>query len=250
MVKLVALLTADGQTIDQGLVWRVYEDSARKDQKPKLVHTLRDAAPTVRLAPGDYVVNASFGRAHITREIAVKAGTPATEQFVLNAGGLRVTALLGSQPAPNSMVSYSILSDEREQINSRSVLLSNAKPGLIVRLNAGLYQIVSTYGDANAVIRADVTVEAGKLTEATMAHAAARVAFKLVTRAGGEAIADTQWSIQTLQGESVKESVGALPTHPLAPGNYAAIAKSGGRTWRRDFSVKSGDNVEVEIVAK
>jgi hypothetical protein len=128
--------------------------------------------------------------------------------------------------------------------------MSGAKPGLIIRLNAGIYQVVSTYGDANAIVRADVTVEAGKLTEATIAHAAARVSFKLVNREGGEAIADTQWSIQTLQGETVKESAGALPIHTLAPGNYAAIAKSQGRAFRRDFSVQNGDVVQVEVLVE
>ncbi len=249
-VKLVALLTSDGQRIDKGIVWRVYEDKPPRDSKLKMLSTIRDPMPTLKLPPGDYVVNASFGRAHLTRKIVAKAGAPTTEQFVLNAGGLRVTALLGTAPAPSNTVTYSILSDERDQLNTRSTVMSGAKPGLIIRLNAGLYQIVSTYGDANAVIRADVNVEAGKLTEATVAHSAAKVRFKLVNRAGGEALADTKWTIQTLQGEMVKESVGALPIHHLAPGNYSAIARSGGRPFRRDFSVQSGDNVEVEIVLK
>ncbi len=249
-VKLVALLTSDGQRIDKGIVWRVFEDKPPRDSKLKMVSTVREPTPTLKLPPGDYLVNASFGRAHLTRKIVAKAGTPTTEQFVLNAGGLRVTALLGTAAAPPNTVTYSILSDERDQLNTRSTVMSGAKPGLIIRLNAGLYQIVSTYGDANAIIRADVNVEAGKLTEATVAHSAAKVRFKLVNRAGGEALADTKWTIQTLQGDVVKESVGALPLHHLAPGNYSAIAKSGGRAFRRDFSVQSGDNVEVEIVLK
>lgn len=249
-VRLVALLTSDGQKIDKGIVWRVFEEKSSREGKPKVLNTLREPTPTLRLPPGDYVVNASFGRAHLTRTINAKAGASSTEQFVLNAGGLRVTALIGTAPAPANAVTYSILSDDRDQLNTRATIMSGAKPGLIIRLNAGLYQIVSTYGDANAVIRADVNVEAGKLTEATVAHSAAKVAFKLVNRAGGEALADTKWTIQTLQGEPVKESVGALPTHHLAPGNYAAIARLGGRQFRRDFSVQNGDNVEVEIVQK
>lgn len=249
-VKLVALLTSDGQKIDKGIVWRVFEEKASRDGKPKVLSTLRDPTPVLKLPPGDYVVNASYGRAHLTRKISAKAGGQSTEQFVLNAGGLRVTALLGTQPAPANAVTYSIFSDERDQLSTRSAVMTGAKPGLIIRLNAGLYQIVSTYGDANAVIRADVNVEAGKLTEATLAHSAGKVTFKLVDRAGGEALADTKWTIQTLQGELVKESVGALPIHHLAPGNYAAIAQSGGRRYRRDFSLQNGDNVVVEIVQK
>jgi hypothetical protein len=251
-LKLVALLTADGQHIDQGLVWRIYEDRSRAPggQRAKLVAEQREASPAVKLPPGDYIVNAAFGRANLTRKLSLKAGSIATEQFVLNAGGLRVAAMVGTTAAPANTVSYAILSDERDQSGKRATIMSGAHPGVIIRLNAGIYQIVSTYGDANATVHSDVTVEAGKLTEATVTHQAARVSFKLVTRAGGEAIADTQWSIQTTAGEVVKESVGALPSHTLAPGNYTAIAKSGGRAFRRDFGVAAGDTVQVEVLVE
>ena len=54
--------------------------------------------------------------------------------------------------------------------------------------------------------------------------------------------------LQTPAGEPVKESVGALPSHILAPGSYTVIAKSGGQTYRRDFAVQAGDVVQVEVV--
>ena len=87
-VKLVALLTADGQQIDQGLVWRIYQ-AADAGGKAKLVAEHREASPSVKLPPGDYTINASFGRANLTRKVSDKANAAALEQFVLNAGGLR-----------------------------------------------------------------------------------------------------------------------------------------------------------------
>lgn len=249
-VVLTALLTDDGQRIDQGLVWRVFQETGGGGPgKSRLVSTHRDASPELRLAPGLYVINAAFGRANLTRKITVKPGASTNEKFVLNAGGLKVDAMLeNGEPLPAGSVLYDILSDERDQFGNRTRIMSGARPGLIVRLNAGLYHVVSTYGDANATVRADVTVEAGKLTNATVSHAAARVTFKLVQRAGGHALADTQWALQTPQGEPVKESAGALPTHILAPGSYAVIARSGGQSYRRDFVVNAGDVVEVEVV--
>jgi hypothetical protein len=248
LTTLVALLTADGQRIDQGLVWRVYQERAGPDGKHKLIATNREASPTLKLQPGDYVVNVAFGRSHLTRRIQVQAGAAKSESFVLNAGGLRVNGVLGRSEAAGNVMTYSIYSDERDQFGNRPTVMTGAKPGLIIRLNAGIYHIVSTYGDANAVVRTDVTVEAGKLTEATISHSAAKVTFKLVTRSGGDALPDTVWSVQTLQGEVVKESVGALPTHILAPGTYTAVAKSQGRAFRRDFTVGNGDTAQVEVM--
>jgi len=251
-VNLLALLTADGQRIDQGLVWRIYEDApdtkAGTKSATKLLMTKREPSPTVSLKPGDYIVNAAFGRADLTRKITVTPGATMSEKFVLNAGGLRIKVLVdGRPPAPNT-VSYEIFSGERDQFDNRTKVMSRAKPNLVIRLNAGIYRIVSTYGDANATVEADVTVEAGKLTEATVSHSAARVTFKLVTRLGGEALPDTQWTVQTPEGRVIKRSVGALPTHILAPGTYTIIAKSGTRAFKRDFTLAGGEVAQVEVL--
>jgi hypothetical protein len=250
-IRLVAQLTADGQHIDQGLVWRVFQEHGEADGKSKLLSTSRDASPTIKLAPGKYVVNAAFGRAHLTRTITVKPGSgpPAIEQFVLNAGGLRVAALVGKAQAPQNSTSFAIYSD-RDQSDNRKLIMSAVKPGVVIRLNAGIYNIVSTYGDSNATVRSDVTVEAGKLTETTVTHAAAKATFKLVNRAGGEALPDTQWTIETPRGDVVKESVGALPTHIFAPGNYIVVAKSQGKAFQREFTLTDGETTQVEVIIK
>jgi hypothetical protein len=250
-LSLTALLTDDGQSIEQGVVWRVYRLGAGAE-KPTFLSQHRDASPQLRLEPGSYLVNVAFGRAHLTRRISLaaeQAGQERQERFVLNAGGLRVTPVLANGEAINDrIVTYDIYSDERDQYGQRLRVVSAIKTGVIVRLNAGIYSIQSTYGDANATARADVTVEAGKLTEASLAHAAAKVTFKLVTRAGGDAMADTQWSVTNGRGEPIKDSVGALPTHILAPGRYTVVARHAGQQFRRDFAIKAGDVAQVELV--
>jgi hypothetical protein len=247
-VSLSAFLTDESQAIQQGLVWRVYREKAG-DGKHTLVSTVREPNPTMRLDPGTYLVNVALGRANLTRKITVPPDQPLQERFVLNAGGLKVVAVLANgEPANERAVSYDVQSDERDQHGQRIKVATGAKAGVVLRLNSGIYSIVSTYGDANATARADVTVEAGKLTEVTLRHAAARVTFKLVTRPGGDAIADTQWSLATAQGEHVRDSSGALPTHLLAPGNYMVRAKHAGRQYSRDFGIRAGQTAFVEVV--
>jgi hypothetical protein len=246
-VRLVALLTGDGQQIDEGLIWRVFQTAGRTG-KPKLVLESREATPLIKLQPGEYTVNAAFGRANLTRKITLKPDGPPYEPFILNAGGLRLSALIGGKPAPPGAVTYSIFTDEHDQFDSRSTVISGAKPNLIIRLNSGIYRIVSQYGDANAKVEADVTVEAGKLTETTITHTGGKATFKLVTRSGGEAMPDTRWTIQTEDGEMVKESVGALPTHVLAPGKYVVTASSAGHLFKEHFEINDGDVKDVEVL--
>lgn len=250
-IALSALLTDDGQRIDNGVIWRLFLEKGTPDGRPKFVVENRNAVATIRVAPGDYLVNCAFGRATITRRISIKAGEMPPEKFVLNAGGLRLAALVANgAPAPPNTVSFEIFSDERDQFGNRNRIVDGIRPGVILRLNSGIYHVVSTYGDANAQVRTDVTVEAGKLTEATVAHAVGKATFKLVMRAGGEALADTQWTIATAQGETVKESVGALPTHMLAPGHYVVSARSQGRVFKREFTLQHNDTLQVEVLVQ
>jgi hypothetical protein len=250
-IALVAMLTEDGQRIESGLVWRLFLEKGGPDGRHKFVTESRIATTVLRLPAGDYLVSAAFGRAQMTRRLQLKAGDSLSERFVLNAGGLKLTALVeNGQPAAPGTVTFDVFSDERDQYGNRSKVLTGAKAGVIVRLNSGIYNVVSTYGDANAILRTDVSVEAGKLTEATVAHAVGKVTLKLVLRAGGEALTDIQWSITTPLGDVVKESVGALPTHVLAPGTYVVSARAQGRVFRREFTVQHNDAVQVEVLVQ
>ncbi|MGI9523646.1 MAG: hypothetical protein ACR2PG_18595 [Hyphomicrobiaceae bacterium] len=247
-LRLSAVITDTGPSIDRGLVWRIFRITGRSSA-PVLVSTVDAARPVLSLAPGSYVVNVAYGLAHLTRSIPVTPDQTREEQFVINAGGLRMRVRLddGNFASPRQ-VTFDLLSDDRDQYGNRKRILSNKKPGGITRLNSGIYHIVSRLGDANAVVTSEVAVEAGKLTEATVVHEAAKVTFKLTRAAGGDALADAQWVIMSMEGQVVRETAGALPSHVLAPGEYTISARWGGKLHTRSFAVTSGDNVEVEVV--
>ena len=248
-VTFSARLTDKGPAVASGLIWRIYDTKGHGAHRFRLLSTHREAAPTAALLPGDYLINVSYGRANTTKRISVEPGRELNEVFILNSGGLRLaTVLANGQPISESAVRYTIFASERDQFGKRKVIIANAKPGLIIRLNAGEYHIQSVYGDANAIVRADITVHPGKLTEAQVNHSAARVTFKLVSEPGGEALANARWSVLTPGGDVVKESAGALPTHILAAGTYTVLARHGGKNYTRDFTVESGDVRQIEVV--
>ena len=156
------------------------------------------------------------------------------------AGGVRI---------PPAKLRFSIYEAEAGSDGDRALIIPDVSPNTVVRLNSGIYHIVSTYGSVNAVIRSDIRVEAGKLTEATVEHRAAELTMKLVREHGGEAIADTSWSILADSGDPVREIVGAFASMVLAEGDYTIIAKNRDRIYQRDFTVVGGRNQEVEVLA-
>lgn len=244
-----ALLADPGPQLDTGLSWRIYDRKPGSDGLHKLVARSDDAAPRLPLAPGDYLVNVAYGLAYVTRSVKVVSGRPARELFVLNAGGLRLEAKTAAgQAIPGAALVNDIYSDERDQSGNRTLVVSGVKPGTILRLNAGIYHVKSTYGDANGTVQGDITIEAGRLTDLVITHLAATVTLKLVAQTGGEALADTQWKIFTPDGVLVRESVGALPTHILAPGRYTVEAVRGGQKFAQAFDVVAGEPRTVEVV--
>jgi hypothetical protein len=250
-VTFRALLTETGPKVQAGLTWRVFSTEKAPSGGHKLLSTHHEATPTAALLPGDYLVNAAYGLSNLTREIKVESGRSNEETFILNTGALKLSASLANgEPLPPGAVHFDIMSDDEDQFGNRRTILGNAKTGLAIRLNAGAYHIVSLYGDANATVRADVTVEPGKLTQATVKHAAAPVTFKLVQEPGGEALADTQWSVLTASGDVVKVSTGAIPTHILAAGTYAVVASHSGLSYTSKFAVETGQAKQIEVLVE
>lgn len=248
-ITLGAQLTENAKEIPRGLMWRVFKPDAGEDGKLPLVASAQGGTSVFQLEPGSYLVHAAYGRAGATKRITVTR-EPKRESLVLDAGGLKLDAVIsGGQRIPSDKLRFSIFDSHADATGERALIIPDVSPGTVVRLNAGTYHVVSTYGTVNAVIRSDIRVESGQLTEATVEHKAAQLTMKLVREPGGEAIADTAWSVVTGSGDIVQESVGAFASMVLAEGSYTAVARNRDRIYSRDFAVVAGRNQDVEVLA-
>lgn len=246
-VTLSAGLEGDAAPLKNGLVWRVYADNVEAE-KAVLVRKSEDAAPTVTLDPGAYIVHVTWGLASGSRRVVV-GQTPINEKIMLSAGGLRLNANLGDMRIPKDKLTFSIYVTANNDPQGR-VIVENARADDIIRLPEGNYRVVSNYGDTNATTSADVRVESGKVIDALMRHRAATVTLKLVANPGAEALANTTFSVLTPGGDTIREAIGAFPSMTLAEGDYIVIARNGGRVFTQEFKVKSGVDRDVEVLAK
>ncbi len=246
---LEAKLTEKGKSIEKGMLWRVFSARENSDGKLNIIGSGQGGTTAFLLPAGSYMVHASFGRAGATKRVTLARGG-GLQTFVLNAGGLKLNAYAGKRKISNPKLKFAIYAQSEGDNGKPNAIARNVSADKIVRLNAGTYHVVSEYGDINASVRADLRVTAGKLTEVTLQHRAARITLKLVSETGGEAIADTAWSIVSDQGAVVKESNKTFPTMILASGDYTALARNGGEVFTRDFTVKEGGDGDVEVVAK
>ncbi len=244
---LVAKLTEEGEPIGSGMTWRVFRAMADETGKLPLVGSAVGGDAEFRLKPGTYFVHAAFGKAGSTLRVDLKDEV-VSQTVVMNAGGLKLEAVIDEDlPIDPAEVEFDVLANVAGE---RVLVAEKVEPSAILRVAAGTYQVVSRYGGVNAVLRADLEVQPGKLTEAILHHQAAEVTLKLVAEPGGEALANTHWSVLSPGGDVVVEDVGAFPSFVLAEGEYAVVAKNANRVYNGAFHVEAGRDRDVEVIAK
>jgi hypothetical protein len=237
------------QQISNGLIWRVYPARADSMRAPRPVKEDKSPSPTFMLPIGDYVVHVTFGLASAMKTVSLKSDSM-RETFELPAGGIRLEGRVADARIPNNQVLFDVYRGSQFDTGERPPVATKIAPGDVVVLPEGTYYIVSNYGDSNAVVRSDIRVQTGKLTDVIVSHRAAAITLKLVAGRGGEAMANTEWTVLTPGGDVIREMTGAFPRIVLAEGEYRAIARNEGKTFERGFKVTTGVDSEIEVLTQ
>jgi hypothetical protein len=257
LVALSALFApGDKEPIRSGLNWRVFDARADADGGHALVAESAEATPSFSLVDGDYIVHVACGLAGAARQITVY-GAPISEKIAMNAGALKVTGMLGDTPIPAGRLNIQMFLPDRNDPEAKLILpaLKADQPECVPE---GAYHVVSKLMDAtpgsstptNSTVYADFRVTAGKLATGVVHHRAATMTLKLVNTAGGEALANTSFSILTPGGDVIREMIGAFPSLLLAEGEYVAIARHDNKTYQATFKVLSNQDRDVEVLAQ
>jgi hypothetical protein len=237
--------------ITGGLHWRIYPVKPDQGGAFRPLKEDKGASPVFSLPPGNYVVHVGFGLASVTRTVQLRADG-SREIFEIPAGGLRITGRVGDARIPSGQVWFDLFPGSQFEPGDRRAIVQSVAAGDVILVPDGSSHILSHYGDGNSVVRSDIRVQAGKLIDAVVTHRAAIITLKLVSQYGGEARANTQWSVLTPGGDVVKESIGAFPRVILAEGEYRAVARNDDREkpYERTFKVVTGVDTEVEVLAR
>ncbi len=251
VLSLSAKLQEHGSLLKEGVKWYIYHATPDNTGKYEQAGKYNKANPTILLPSGEYLVTATYGQAYLTQKVMVNAQKKNEQVFVINAGGLSVTSSFTSPlRVQQSRIRLQLYSGDTDQFGNRTLILKVLPRNKTVVLNAGIYHIVSRYGDVNAIVKGDVTVEAGKVTKAVLSHNAGHVTLKLVAKIGGEALPDTQWKLVSSVGEVIKTAVGAIPSFLLKSGEYAIQASRDGVTFEKKFTLESGQSLQIEVVSE
>ncbi len=248
-IAAMARFGRDANPITSGLVWRVYADRPDQNGVFRVIKEEKSATPNFVLPPGSYILHVAFGMANAAKKVQVRADT--TREIIdIPAGGVRFEGRVGDTRIQTAQISFDVFKGSQLDGGEKKPIVSDVKSGEVVLLPEGAYHVLSNYGDGNAVMRYDIRVAAGKLTDTRINHRAAVITLKLVSEKGGEAIANTAWSVLTPGGDVIKESIGAFPRVVLSEGGYVALARNEGKVYNREFKVETGVDREIELLAR
>ena len=246
-LQLDASLIPDGPKIERGMVWRVFRDEPDADGKLPVIATARGGSASIGLNSGIYLVHAAFGRAGASKRVRISAES-LSESFNLQAGGLELNAETADVAINSQHLRFSIFEHEQDEQGQRKMIAPDVEPNKIVQLNEGTYHVLSRYGNINATVRADLEVKAGQVTKAVLQHRGAGISLRLVSRPGGDPVANTAWSVFTQDGDKVFTSQAVAPFIVLAEGAYEAVVRNGDDDYRRTFAVRPGRDAKIEVL--
>ena len=263
-LNLSATLGA-GPVMTAGLRWRVFKANPDPDGLYRLIVESALPHPSLTVPPGDYVVHVAFGLASAEKSVSV--GSDAMNvKLTLSAGALRIHCTAnGDKPIDPADISLAIYVPERNNATAKLVY-AKAREGEVIGVPEGDYHIASTYLDSvgigsldqkggeaiptNSISSGDVNVATGKIVDVTLRHRVAKLTIKLVSAPGGGALANSTFTVLTPGGDIVRELAGAFPSLVLAEGEYVVIARHNGATYQATFTVQSGMDRDVEVLAR
>ena len=231
-LELSARLTADGGPLQQNISWTI------RGPDGGTVYSGTDGTADVSLAPGDYVVDASYGATLIEKVVSIPAGTRLKVSLLLDAGGLKVEPMLGKIEVPPVASRVRVFSLDRRRLMAVSVT-----PGEVIRLPQGTYRVESQVSTGNVKAVADVHVTAGRIATLKIAHRAglARLAFV------GAPNAAVRWEIQDQTGSPIATRGGINANVTLLPGTYTARAEVGAELLTATFNIAAGEVRDIML---
>jgi len=251
-LRVYAVLTEDGEKIQDGVRYEVYDAARDAEGKRKSVASSSpyEEPPKFSLSPGRYVVTAAYGNASATTEIDIAARTIVLQTLNLRAGVLKLSSVLAAgSPSLTDGVRYAVFEWEKDVEGNRKEIAGSSPYAGPPRfpLSAGKYFVTATYGSASS--RADIEVAPGQTIIRALDLNAGILSLSTILGSGTEplmsgvayevfdAAKDQEGNRKSVTGSSKYQDP---PRFPLPAGRYVVTAKYGAASANAEIAMRAG----------
>ena len=240
-VMLSATLAANGNPIEQPLVWSIEGPMGRDSS---WIRKVRNPLPSRILIPGKYKVALHLPDRVVEKEISVPKGPRTLVNFNLEAAQLSLAAVLNPGGKFVQDASFEVKSADG---NKQTVYWDGIAPRQPLILPAGNYQITTSTGHVSVTDQIKLT--AGQ----QLSHDAVLNAGNLELILEGQQDQEASKTVITIETDApntatgrrvVTRSVQAVPTFLLPAGTYYLSARNGSVTAKDQVAIAAGEIVK------
>jgi hypothetical protein len=248
-VKLRAALAAGSPVLTEGIGWRVLAEKPAAARPERIVWSGGGAEPNIRLDPGRYYVEATFGFARNGQEIEIAPDNPLESTVVLNAGTIlaRAVAIAGG-PILDDMF-YVLRGGDNAGRPGAEVGRSSLAQATF-HVPAGPYRLALQHGLAKADI--PVTVAAGQEVQAEGVMNSGKLRLSASAAQGGPHVDDITFFVQMEDSpghwREVARSELMQAEFDLPAGKYRISALYGLARTEREVTIKAGATSDETLV--
>ncbi len=249
-LKLFARPAIGAEILQDKVHYTIYNGAVSLEGKRQQIAQLTQSSPALWLSAGNYFVTATYGLASASIEVKITANRRTEKTIIVNAGALRLSSKIEGFPEKlNSQILYVIYEAKADTEGNYREIFSTAQAEGTVRVPPGEYLIEGHWGKTNAKVPVSAVVTAGKPTNATVVHRAGRARFKLKSVSGGTPTGRPFWTFYDISGAEIGRNVKPSPERIFAAGRYIVVVRYLDQRFRAEFSIKSGDQKRIDIVA-
>jgi hypothetical protein len=235
-LQLAARLDERGGLVNRPVTWTVKRAMGGSAAAGEPVYSGEAPVADLKLEPGEYRVEASYGLARVVHEVTVHPGQRVGVTLILHVGGVRALSLVDDRYVPAGIAAaHRIYALSGPHSGQR---LTATTQGEVARLEAGDYRVESHFEPGNAVAEMTVAIKPGILSSLEISHLAGLVRVEYPR--GGE----DSFEVRAVDGDWAWRGRGPGGDLVLAPGRYEARTLTGeARTV--GFEVSQGDTIVV-----
>jgi hypothetical protein len=229
-----------------GARYRIFRAGADGGIEP--LAEIEAASPELLLPAGEFTVEAERGGLLARETVTLAPGTAASLRLVLDAGFARVTAKArgGDLDGADIALSAIALAEDGSEIGPPFVLGSlSATP---IALPAAQYRLVGELEPGGVRASTTIRLGSGADLEAALDFEVGNARLKVLTKPGGDPLADAYVILSGAHGSGVTRFRGGEVDVALAPGTYKVVAGSGTRSAEGELKVVAGDTTTIELV--
>ncbi|MBU1212075.1 MAG: hypothetical protein KJ587_12465 [Alphaproteobacteria bacterium] len=251
-LSVSAILGSGGEAVEKPVRWRVYRSSSPPEPDALPVLDVLEPRFAVPMAPGDYYIEASLGRAKFAQAVAIGEAGATSVQAVFEAGIVKFSAGADQQTASESGAATLMTVRLADDTSGAAPLIVSPYPEGELILPAGRYEIEAASGTLE--VKRVVDVAAGGRQDVKLGLNAGELVLSARAPIAGVQAKDLEFTVSVDDPDRpggrrrVARSAAHAPVFDLPAATYYVEVRTGLASTSDRIALGAGRRIEKSLI--